>query len=431
MNLGPFLRVLTATCLLGTAAAAEPTVSHELPEKIKAVAEKLRDPHTLPGVSLAQGVSEITGVAISPLLGMSTVGAWTYFNTAESRRDKLPWYCHPSVWGAGLCLLGVCFLKDFLGAAAPALVKKPLDFVELFENKISALVACVGFVPLVTLALEQAAKWQPPVQSINFAASPSALLATAPLATVLDWSVHTPWVSIPVAMVGFTVVWLSSHALNVLIALSPFGIVDAGLKLTKLGLLALVAGSTALHPYAGAAVSLTLILVGLLLAGWSFRLTVFGAMMGSDFLLNRRATAGGVENGIYGFLARRLDGVPTRTLARLKPSANGGVTLGYRPWLLLPEKELQMPTEPLIVRRGLLHPALHHRSGLEPDAVSQNTLILLPRYRGVEGDIARHYGCQAVVDGTLLRGLKAVRQWLVGMLSTGQRLVEARPPQAG
>lgn len=33
----------------------------------------------LPGIGLAEGISEITGVAISPLLGVSTVGAWKYW----------------------------------------------------------------------------------------------------------------------------------------------------------------------------------------------------------------------------------------------------------------------------------------------------------------------------------------------------------------
>ena len=42
-------------------------------------AEKLRESMLLPGVTLSEGVSEITGVAISPLLGVSAMGAWTYY----------------------------------------------------------------------------------------------------------------------------------------------------------------------------------------------------------------------------------------------------------------------------------------------------------------------------------------------------------------
>lgn len=381
--------------------------------------DKLRESMLLPGVSLSQGVSEITGVAISPLLGVSAMGVWTYWKTEPHLRHRLPWYCHPGAWGTGLALILICFLKDFLGAAAPPLVKKPLDFLELFENKLSALVASVGFVPLVALAMAHFNKVQP--QAVGQLADSG--LAVMPLASVIDFSVHTPWISIPVAIVAFGVVWLSSHAINVLIALSPFGIVDAGLKLIKLGLMALVVGSSLIHPYAGAAVSLLLIFVGLLLAGWSFRLTLFGTLMGSDFLLNKRATTADVETGVKGFLAHRTAGVPVRTLARLKQDPSGRPVLSYHPWLLLPERRIAVPEADMVICKGLLHPSLAQRPAGSPSAV-RDTLILLPRYRRQEEAIARHFGCQEVMDGALLRGFKAMRQWLVDMLSSGRKLVE-------
>ena len=382
-------------------------------------AEKLRESMLLPGVSLSQGVSEITGVAISPLLGVSAMGVMTYYKTEPHLRHRLPWYCHPGVWGTGLALILVCFLKDFLGAAAPPLVKKPLDFLELFENKLSALVATVGFVPLVALAMAQFNKIQP--QAVNHLADSG--LAVMPLASVVDFGVHTPWISIPVAMVAFGVVWLSSHAINVLIALSPFGIVDAGLKLVKLGLMALVAGSYLIHPYAGAAVSLLLILIGMLFAGWSFRLTLFGTLMGRDFLLNKRATTTDVESGVKGFLARRVAGVPVRTLVRLQQDPAGSPILTYHPWLLLPERRIVVPEAEMVICKGLLHPSLAQRTAKDPASV-RDTLILLPRYRRQEEVIARHFGCQEVMDGALLRGFKAMRLWLVEMLSSGRKLVE-------
>ncbi len=426
------LTVLMSCFLSGPVQAAESTPV--VPPAETSAAAKLKESMLLPGVSLAEGVSEITGVAISPLLGMSVMGAWTYYRTEPELRHRLPWYCHPWVWGVGLSLLSVCFLKDFLGAAAPALVKKPLDFAELFENKASALVASVGFVPLVALAMAQVERWQAPhaQQALEGLATGGALpLATVPLASVVDFGVHTPWLSIPIALIGFGVVWLSSHALNVLIALSPFGIVDAGLKLTKLGLLALVAGATAIHPYAGAAVSGVLILIGLLLAGWSFRLTLFGTLMGADFLLNRRALHTDLDDGVRGFLARRMDGVPVRTRARLRVDELGRPVLAYRPWLFLPERLIPLSAENLVLRKGLLHPSLVHRTAPVPapghrvSSTHSSALILLPRYRSLEETIALRFGCQEVVDGTLLRGLKAIRQWLSSIISAPARLIEA------
>ncbi|MHB1078489.1 MAG: hypothetical protein ACYC67_03745 [Prosthecobacter sp.] len=412
------MNILFRRCLFVMVLVA--VVGTPLLQAAEAAPDKLlRESMLLPGVSLSEGISEITGVAISPLLGVSAMGVWTFYKTEPHLRHRLPWYCHPGVWGTGLALILICFLKDFLGTAAPPLVKKPLDFLELFENKLSALVASVGFVPLVALAMAQFNK-EPP-QAMNELEGSG--LAVMPMASVIDFGVHTPWISIPVAIVAFSVVWLSSHALNVLIALSPFGIVDAGLKIVKLGLIAMVAGSTLIHPYAGAAVSLLLILIGLLFAGWSFRLTLFGTLMGSDFLLNKRATAADVETGVKGFLARRTEGVPVRTLVRMKQDPAGRAFLTYHPWLVLPERRIALADANMVICKGLLHPSLAQRPASESAAV-RSTLILLPRYRRLEDSIARHFGCQEVMDGALLRGFKAMRLWLVEMLSSGRKLVE-------
>lgn len=415
MNATRYLRLIALLLFAGTAwlHAADAPVTTPPP-----ATEKLRESLLLPGVTLSEGVSEITGAAISPLLGVSVMGAWTYYRTEEHLRHRLPWYCHPWAWGTGLSLLTLCFLKDFLGAAAPALVKKPLDFAELFENKLSALVASTAFVPLVALAVAQADKITPQAAQ-GLAASH---LAAAPVGGLIDFSVHTPWISIPVAMLAFVVVWLSSHAIHVLIALSPFGIVDAGLKLAKLALISLVTVSTMIHPYIGALISLVIILVALLLAGWAFRLSLFGTLMGSDFLLNKRAAPSDLDEGVRGFLARRAEGVPVRTLVRLKMDTAGSPVLCYRPWLLLPERQIPMSQDHWVLCKGLLHPTLASRP--EGEGSLAHSMILLPRYRSLEEAVAQRFGCQEVTDGTLLRGLKAVRQWLVDVLSTGRTLVQ-------
>lgn len=400
--------------------AAVPPVFAE--ETSNPVAEKLRQDLLLPGTSLAEGISEITGVAISPLLGVSTVGAWKYFHTEENLRSRLPWYCHPYAWGTGLSLLSLCFLKDFLGAAAPALVKKPLDFLELFEDKLSALVASAAFVPLVALAVAQFQQIQPDQTSLGLSGSG---LAVMPLGDLAQYSMHNPWITITVGIFAFCVVWLSSHAINVLIALSPFGIVDAGLKLAKLALISLITISAALNPYLGAALSLVFILIGALAAGWSFRLTIFGTLMGRDFLLNKRATAEQVrESGVKGFLARRFQGVPVRTYGTLKKSAEGCVTFVYRPWLVLPQMRISVEDAGMVVCKGLLHPSVSHRK--TEVSAPRSTLILLPRYRRVEESIAIRYGCQEVINSALMRGFKAMRQWLTDILSIGKIAIESR-----
>ncbi|TDU81692.1 hypothetical protein EI77_01002 [Prosthecobacter fusiformis] len=406
------LAIVLGLSLVSPALAQETAEAAAPPAK--AAAEKLRTDLLVPGVTLAEGVSEITGVAISPLLGMSALGAWKYYHTEEKLRDRLPWYCHPYAWGTGLALIGLCLLKDFLGAAAPALVKKPLDFAELFEDKLSALVASAAFVPLVALAMSHLERI-PSQASDGVAASG---LAVMPMASALDASLHSPWITIPLAIFAFGVVWLSSHAINVLIALSPFGIVDAGLKLIKLALLTLVTGTAALiptTPVPALIVCGSLFLLGLLLAGWSFRLSIFGTLMGRDFLLNKRAQGEDLDTGVQGFLARRTTGVPVRTFGRMQLDETGAAHFSYRPWLLLPRRRIALVGAGMVVCRGLLHPSVAHRTTGETRP--RSSLILLPRYRRLEESIAVRFGCQEVMDSTLMRGFKAMRMWLTTTLT--------------
>ena len=48
------------------------------------------EPEHWAGVELAEAVSQSTGIAISPLLGVSSIGAWTWFRSSEAQRAGLP-----------------------------------------------------------------------------------------------------------------------------------------------------------------------------------------------------------------------------------------------------------------------------------------------------------------------------------------------------
>ncbi|MBK8035725.1 MAG: hypothetical protein IPK22_01110 [Verrucomicrobiaceae bacterium] len=365
----------------------------------------------LPGVGIAEGISEITGVAVSPLLGVSVIGAWTWWKTEADMRDKLPWYCQPVAWGIGLGLIALCLMKDILGAMVPAIAKKPLDWLELFENKASALMASTAFVPLVAIAMSQVDRIQ------RETASGVAML---PVASIADSAMHTPWFTVPVAVAAFLVVWLSSHAINVLIAFSPFGLVDTGLKLTKLGILAVVVGSATIHPWLGAAVALVLIAIGAMLAGWSLRLMIFGMLMGRDLILDRRADASEAKEGAKAFLARRTNGVPVRTRGVVVLDELGRPRFEWRSGFLGPKRSLPLEESRLVMCKGLVNPCLAQR--LEGNTRPRSLLVLLPRYRGVEEALAAHLGCREVIDNALVRGFRAAKQWFADVFNS-ERLV--------
>src|SRR6266568_916320 len=96
----------------------------------------------LPGKKIAETVSLITGVAISPLLGVSSVGAYQYFKAkTPEEKAKLPWFANPLFWVPALLLVSACVVKDTAGTMLPTAAKKPLDVAEAVEHKISGLIA--------------------------------------------------------------------------------------------------------------------------------------------------------------------------------------------------------------------------------------------------------------------------------------------------
>lgn len=358
----------------------------------------------LPGVTLSQGITEITGVAISPLLGVSAVGAWQYWKAPQERRAALPWYAQPWAWGTGMALLALCFLKDSLGTAVPGILKKPFDMLELFENKASALVASGAFVPLVA---EQMAK------HFHETAVPAASLAGGVVAMV-DLS----WLMVPSAVIAFLLVWVCSHAINVMIILSPFSTLDALLKLMRAALLALVAVLYALAPWVGAVFCLCLIALAIWLAPAAMRLMIFGASFSADVLLPWRARVS-IESP-HAFTLRRLGGVPARTRGRLLRTEAGGVAFQYRRWVVGNRRTVALEEGGYQLEQGMLAPSLVQSAA---DGPATKWLLFLPRAKGHELSITRHFGFPPVRDHALRRGLKAMRDWLGGLIrGDGRRL---------
>ena len=101
-------------------------------EAAAAPAAKTRPTTTVsPGVQAAQTLSEITGIAISPLLGVGAVGAFKYMKASAAERAELSWYAQPWFWLPALLVVGLCMVKDGAGTMLPTSLKKPLDVLEI------------------------------------------------------------------------------------------------------------------------------------------------------------------------------------------------------------------------------------------------------------------------------------------------------------
>lgn len=401
-----FLRAILYLALVATGplSAAEPEAA--IPPAVEATVKSKEE--LLPGVALSQGITEITGVAISPLLGVSAVGAWRYWQTPQTARDALPWYAQPWAWGTGLAILTLCFLKDSLGTAMPGILKKPFDMIELFEDKASALVASGAFVPLVA---QEMAKHLEAKQAI--------VVPTASIGTLGFTTVDAAWFMVPAAIIAFLVVWVCSHAINVLIVLSPFSTLDALLKLARAGVLLSVTVIYAIAPWLAAALCLVIIVIAAFLAPAAMRLMIFGARYAADILLPWRARRKATPDEPHAFTLGGFAGIPSRTGGRLVLLENGTLAFRYRRFCVLDVRTIPLTDDRHHIEKGVLSPSLVHRAG-EKD--QRKLLLFLPRYRTHEQTIATHLNLHGVREHAVARGFKAAKEWVRGLLRGGKGL---------
>jgi hypothetical protein len=362
-----------------------------------------------PGVALAATLSTITGIAISPLLGTGAYGAYKWVTAKDdAARAALPWYAQVKFWLPALLVVGICAAKDTFGAVVPPGLKKPLDVLETIENKFSGLVAAGAVIPVALDAMAKMMFDSHPVAgaATEFVPHGVALIHLGALqsSSLLDL------LTVPFGMAVFAVVWLASHAINVLILLSPWGAIDAALKAARTGLLGLVTLTSTMNPWLGAALSLVVIVVAYFVAGWAFRLTVFGSIFSWEFITGKRRRFSPAENENAMFAGPELAGVPVRTYGRLVKTAEGKLEFAYRPWLLLAPRTAGVRAEPAALAVG--------RGAFFSDVVADDgrTLFSLPpRYRGHEEQLARAYAMGGGVKPAGLRkAWSALREMLGG-----------------
>ena len=338
-----------------------------------------------PAAPLAGAISTVTGMAISPLLGTGAYGAYQWASAKDdAARAALPWYAQWTFFGPALLIVGACAAKDALGAVVPPGLKKPLDVLETIENKATGLVAAGAVVPFTMAAVSKM------MLGVPTAGTDGAVLGSSGLAMLhvgaIDFSGLLNVLTVPFGLAMFAVVWMASHAINVLILLSPWGAIDAALKGARTALLGLLTLTATLNPWIGAALSILVIVIAWMVAGWAFRLTCFGSVFCWDFFTVRRARFAPKENDNRMFAGGNLPGVPPRTYGRLALRTSGGIEFYYRPWLVMPERSAVVANDKaeLAVGKGLFFSSI--------TANDRDTLFLLPpRYRGHEETVARAY----------------------------------------
>lgn len=360
-----------------------------------------------PASTISTTVTTITGIAISPLLGTGAYGAYKWMRASEEERPNLPWYAQWTFFVPALLIALACAFKDTLGAILPPGWKKPMDILETVENKASGLVAAGAVVPLTMDSLRGLIA--------SHAAQPA---DTTGLAMVNMAAADFSWLlnilTVPLGIAVFAVVWMASHAINVLILLSPWGAIDAALKSARTALLGLITATAALKPEYAAILSVVVIIVSYFVAGWAFRLMIFGTAFTWDFftLRRRRFKVGATVNKL--FSGAHLKGVPARSFGRLiNEPENGRLRFAYRPWLVLPEKTTDVKMNGPFVGKGLFFSSVGD---------GDYTFFLLPpRYRGHEEEFAKACGfAGGVKNAGLLKAWSSLRELFGGGATKAQ-----------
>ncbi|MBI2511670.1 MAG: hypothetical protein HYV96_06820 [Opitutae bacterium] len=365
------------------------------------------------GLELAKTATQITGVAISPLLGVSAIGCYDWWRASTpAEKAALPWFANPLVWVCGFLLVGASAAKDAFGAATPPGWKKPLDVLETVENKVSGLVATGAVIPvLVSAASKVMAARGTPTAGLDLHLGNLAMVHLG----AMDFSWLLTLLMVPLAIAVHVVVWIASHAINVLILLSPWGAVDAALKGARTALLGTLTALAFIDPVVGATLSVVIVVLAYFLSGWAFRLTTFGTVFCWDFFTARRRRFQLLADGNKVFLGRKLDGVPLRTYGRLHQAADGALTFKFRPWLVLKQREIAVPREGIVVGRGVFYSeVLGHNTATDK---IETLLLLPPRYLGHEELFARTYH----ISGTCEVGLRKAWSWLKEALGFGRK----------
>ncbi len=371
-----------------------------------------------PAAPYAQAVATITGIAISPLLATGALGAWQNTQAeTQAEKDALPWYAQWKFILPALLIAGACAAKDVFGVAVPPGLKKPMDVLETLENQLSGLVAAGAVVPITMHSVSQMITGG---GRASLAPAGEAVLhsGTATLTVgAIDWSWLVSILTVPLGLAIFAVVWLASHAINALILLSPWGAIDAALKSMRTALLGLIVVTATFSPWTSLALSLAIILVAYLVAGWAFRLTVFGTIFSWDFLTLRdrrfRVKEQG-ENLLFSSNTLAKQGVPMRTYGRLRHEPeNGKLVFRYRPWLVLPERSADVVLAEPAVGKGLFISSIQDGE--------RTAFVLPPRYRGHEEAVAQAYALGGGVrDAGLLKAWGALRELFGGSAARTQ-----------
>lgn len=355
-----------------------------------------------PSTHMAGAFNSTAMASLSPLLTLSAMGMKERLKTPGDK--PLPFHARTQFLGFAVALLMVLLLKDTLGEIFP-LAKKPLDALDVIQNKVFAVACAAALLPKVAASMKGAvslgmvAAWHVAGPAIAYA-SPDAAQSVPAWIDTASW-----WVSYAIGAASFFSIWCASHIVNVLGLLAPVPFVGPLLKVLRLALLGALASADAIHPMLGLMLSLLILFIAFRMTGWATRLMLFGTISGLDIFFRKWRTPR-AETSVLAFTSAGLAGMPKRVIGRLSVAA-GKLLFTYHPLFLGPlrTKSMEIP-QGLGVAKGLACPSVTAGKG-------KTLFLLAPRYRGHEKSVALLLGCD-ITPSAIGRGVRAAWCWIKG-----------------
>lgn len=349
--------------------------------------------------TISTGIAQVTGLAISPLLVFVAIGLFDFFRLGGfgAEPGALPIHANPWILVPLATVLVVLGVKKFVSPAVPLPIRKIFDAAEYFEAKLSALVVAGILLPSIISTMAAVA---------SVGEAPAAIAGPGAWVTGLGGYA----LAIPAVLAIFGCVWITFHAIDALIVLSPFAVVDAILVALRVAILAVVGIALVISPYLALAVCAPIIAASFFLAGWCVRLDLFALAIAGDLLFLRSRPDEASGGAMRAFLAARGHGAPIRTMGRAEPGTDGGVRFTYRPYFMLPKRTLDIPAEKPALVRGFLW------STVRDESTRRGIVALPPRYRAHAAAIGTRLRAD-VRDGLVLRSWKGLVSALRAIVS--------------
>jgi len=347
---------------------------------------------------------------------MGALGAFKYCWADERQRADLEWFCNPWVWGIALALGALLAVKS-TGKVALGPLTAPLDSVEHALRHTAMPIA--GISAALPVSLKAISAYE---SALNFPAVGAGSVMHAslvPVESLPGWGL-----AIAITVGLFSVVWMTFNAIDTLAMLCPFGPVELITRMIKCSVLVVILASTVISPVLGLLVCAIIILVSTKVAGWAYRLTVFGLVLMHDLILPRAAQRAVDTQNPHAFVKCKRLQIPARTYGRLKYE-NGALSFRYRPFFFTPTKSVELPPNPRYIVKGFFVDAINDSDVNQTTGKSKKLcrIMLPPRYRRHEEALSHSLGIQEIRDSTLLKGWKAFKLWLTGSWPAGSNNV--------